>query len=42
MQIWKLYYMFPVIKKQYPENFEFLNIRILDSFTREVCVFFKK
>ena len=29
-------------KKQYPENFAFLNLRILELFTREVCIFLKK
>ena len=26
-------------KKQYSENFAFLNLRILELFTREVCIF---
>ena len=30
------------IWKQYPENFKFLILRILELFTREVCNFLKK
>ena len=39
MQIWKSLYMFVLIKKQYPENFAFLILWILELFTREVCTF---
>ena len=42
MQIWKSSYMFGFIKKQYPENFPFLILRILELFTREVCKLSKK
>ena len=42
MQIWKSPYMFVFIKKQYPENFAFLILRILELFTREVCKSYKK
>ena len=42
MQIWKSHYMFVFTKKQYPENFVFLILRILVLFTREVCKFLKK
>ena len=34
--------MFAFIQKQYPENFEFLILRILELFSREVCKFLKK
>ena len=34
--------MFVFIKKQYPENFTFLILRILELFAREVCKFLKK
>ena len=34
--------MFMFIQKQYPENFAFLILRILELFAREVCKFFKK
>ena len=42
MQIWKSPCMFLLILKQYPENFAFLILRILELFTREVCKFLKK
>ena len=29
-------------KKQYSENFVFLNLRIPELFAREVCIFLKK
>ena len=35
-------YMFVFIRKQYPENFAFLILRILELFAREVCKFLKK
>ena len=38
----KISYMFGYIQKQYPENFAFLLLRILELFTREVCKFIKK
>ena len=34
--------MFEFIQKQYPENFAFLILRILELFIREVFKFFKK
>ena len=34
--------MFVFIQKQYPENFTFLILRILELFAREVCKVFKK
>ena len=34
--------MFVFILKQYPDNFVFLILRILELFVREVCKFFKK
>ena len=34
--------MFLLISKQYPENFAFLILRILELFAREICKFFKK
>ena len=40
MQIWK--YPFVFMWKQYPENFTFLMLRILELFTRKVCKFLKK
>ena len=36
MQIWKFPYMFVLIQKQYPENFAFLILRILELFVGEV------
>ena len=42
MQIWKFRYMFGFIQNQYPENFTFLILRILELLTREVCLFLKK
>ena len=42
MQIWKYPSMFVLIWKQYPENFAFLALRILDLFAGEVCKFLKK
>ena len=34
--------MFVFIQKQYPENFAFANLRILDLFSREDCTILKK
>ena len=34
--------MFVFIQKQYPENFTFLILRILELFTRKACNFLKK
>ena len=34
--------MFAFILKQYPENFAFLILRILELFAHEVCTFLKK
>ena len=34
--------MFAFIKKEKPENFAFLILRILELFAREVCKFLKK
>ena len=42
MQILKFHCMLGSIWKQYPENFAFLSLRILELFTLEVCVFLKK
>ena len=42
MQIWKSPYMFVFIKKQYPENFSFLIIKILELFAYELCKFLKQ
>ena len=42
IQIWKNPYMFTFIWKQYPENFAFLVLRILELFAREVCKLLKK
>ena len=42
MKIWKSHYMFVFIKKQYPENFALLILRIFEFFAREVCKFLKK
>ena len=39
MQIWKSPYMFMFISKQYPENFTFLILRILELFAGEVRKF---
>ena len=41
-QIRKPSYMFVLIQKQYPENFAFLMLRILELSAREVCKFLKK
>ena len=40
MQIWKLPYRFAFIWKQYPENFAFLILGILELYTRKVCEMF--
>ena len=42
MEIGKSPYMLKVKLEQYPENFAFLILRILEFFTREVCKFLKK
>ena len=42
MQIRESQYMFVFIEKQYPEDFAFLILKILELFTREVCEFLKK
>ena len=34
MQIWKSYNMFGFLQKQYPENFTFLILRIIELFDR--------
>ena len=36
MQIWKSPYTFVFTQKQYPENFSFLILRILELFAREI------
>ena len=42
MQIWKYPHMFLFILKQYPENFAFLTVRILELFAPEICKFLRK
>ena len=42
MQILKSLYIFFFILKQYPENFAFLILRILELFAREIYKFLKK
>ena len=42
MQILKSPYTFALIEKQYPENFAFLILGILELFTREIWTFLKK
>ena len=42
MKIWKSPYMFVFIQTQYPKNFAFLILRILELLAREVCKFPKK
>ena len=42
MEILKSLNMFLFISKQYPENFAFLILRIVELFPREVCKFLKK
>ena len=42
MEIWKSSYMFVFIQKQYPENFSFLILSIIELFTSEICKFLKK
>ena len=41
MQIWKSPYMFAFIWKQYPENFVFLILKVLELFAREFVNFLK-
>ena len=41
MQIAKSHYMLGSIQKQYLEHFALLNLRHLELFTREVCIFKK-
>ena len=40
MQIWKSLCMYLFIWKYYPENFAFLILRIIELYTRKVCVMF--
>ena len=40
MQIWNSPCMFLFIYKYYPENFAFLTLRVLELYTRKVCVMF--
>ena len=40
MQIWKSFYMFVFILKQYPENLIFWILQILKLFTRKVYEIF--
>ena len=40
--IWKSPYVFVSIQKQYPENFAFIILRIVELFAREVCKFLEK
>ena len=42
MLIWKSSYMYMFIEKWYPENLPFLILRMLELFTRKVCIFLKK
>ena len=42
MQIWKSHYMFLFIWMQYPEDFAFLILRILELFASEFYKFLKK
>ena len=42
MQIWKSLFMFVSKKKQHPENFKFLVLRIIEIFSGEVRKFLKK
>ena len=42
MQIWKFPYKFVFIQKEYPENFTFLILRIINLFAREVYKSVKK
>ena len=42
MQIWKSRHMFMLYEKQYPKNFTFLILRILEIFAHDVCKFLKK
>ena len=42
MQIWKFHYVLGFMYKQYPENFALLILRILELFTREICIFSKE
>ena len=42
MQIWKSPNMFVLIQKQYPEEFAFLILKILELFIRDFCKFLKK
>ena len=40
MQIWKSPYMIVFIQKQYPENFAFLILGIVELYTRRFCEMF--
>ena len=42
MQIWKSPNLVELTQNQYPENFAFLILRILELFAREICKFLKK
>ena len=42
MQIWKSPYMFVFMLKQYPENFAFLILGILELSVREIGKYLKK
>ena len=42
MQIWKSPHIFKFILKPYPKNFAPLIVRILELFTRKVCILLKK
>ena len=42
IQIWKFPYMFKFILKQYPENLAFLALKIIELFTRKLCIFLKE
>ena len=40
IKIWKFLNVFVFMYKQYPENFAFLNLGIIELYTRKVCEIF--
>ena len=42
LQIWKSPYMFVFKQKEQPDDFAFLILRVLEFFTRKVCIFLKR
>ena len=42
MQIWKSLHMYTFMEKQYPKNFAFLILRIVELFTGKICKLLEK